>query len=59
MDRKAVDGRIHTWSAEDFAEYWKLIDLSLPRAYNGLITTFYIIRVGSFKLLFFIRFHCR
>lgn len=35
MNCRAVDAQVYTWAAEDYAEYWKLYDLSLSGAYSG------------------------
>lgn len=41
MDRRAVKAHVYTWIAEDYAEYWKLIGLSLggSTAFDGSIYT--------------------
>lgn len=36
MDKKPVIAQIYTWISKDFAEYWKLVGLSMSGTPNGI-----------------------
>lgn len=50
MDRRTTEAHVYTWIAEDYAEYWKLIGLSLGGSdLDGMFYTVFQIHFTQFS----------